>query len=482
MMFKKMLILTLALLIALPAITSAKEVKKLNVAPLMKVPKKGISSAEKLKSMFETYQDRIKEGFEKAGMGSCFPEFMDKVKTVEIKDTVIPKGQKFPWMLFYSHKQVKIINDVEWAGKKTFNAFTFTISCDADCKDYEFIVPKICGNLTLFNQKSSLAVCNTITPSPAEGDAGSPVKLTLSGKCDASYEVTVSLNGKDVFSQKVAPGTKEVSITDLAEPGQYTARAKAINADGIPSQNECTATFVLRAVKANPVCDLKVTPMEGRTGKTFKFDASGSSDKDGKVVKADFTLTGPTADQQSVAAEPFVWNKKIKKAGTYSAQVKVTDNDGNVSAPCTVDNIHVKGTKLNFLGEIGPMLAKGTYTGYIFGRLGLMFPFDQDRWDVLVSAGYAVKLSGERFKSHFLSNLMLNYHMSALFIGAGMGYSSRVRTDNWKAGFNFIGNIGYDINIGGHKGAIFGEVRLPVVAGLPLSDAHEFLLGLRYRF
>jgi len=98
-------------------------------------------------------------------------------------------------------------------------------------------------------------------------------------------------------------------------------------------------------------------------------------------------------------------------------------------------------------------------------------------------------LAGWAFKNHFLSNLVLNYHISDFFIGAGVGYSSKVRLSNpkdpveWKACFNVIGNIGYDVyKAFNKKGSIFAEVRLPVLKGLPIKSAHEILLGFRFLF
>jgi len=481
-MLKRILALTVALLIVLPAITSAKKVTKLNVAPLMKVSHKGISSADELKKLVVKFQDRIKEGFEQAGMGSCFPAFMEQIQTATIEEKIIPMGQKIPWMLFYSHKKVKVSQDVEWAGKKTFKAFAFSVSCD-DCKVVEFIVPKICGNVSMFDQKNGLASCGNVSVSPTKAFVGEPIKVSVTpGKCAANYEITVSLNGKDVGFEKLPAGKTECGFT-FKEGGQYTVTAKAFNADGIPAQDQCTATFVLEVPKVPPTCDLKVIPTEGYVGQTFKLDASGSSDKDGKVVKADFTLTGKESEPKSVTTEPLVWEKKITKSAVYNCSVKVTDNDGLESTNnCSVSSIKVQ-KRLYMVAEAGPMLAKGTYTGYVFGQIGLAYLVVPEKLDFLLTAGYAVKLSGERFKNHFLADALLNYHPSKFYIGAGIGYTGRVRTDAWKAGVAILGNIGYDVySAFNKKGSIFAELRAPIIKGLPFKDCHEILIGFRFLF
>lgn len=118
-----------------------------------------------------------------------------------------------------------------------------------------------------------------------------------------------------------------------------------------------------------------------------------------------------------------------------------------------------------------------------------MYLIVPEQWDVILEAGYAVKLAGWAFRNHFLSNLVFNYHISDFFIGAGIGYSSKVRVSNpkdpveWKACFDGIGNIGYDVfKSFNKKGSIFAEVRLPIVKGLKIKSAHEFLLGFRFIF
>jgi hypothetical protein len=251
----------------------------------------------------------------------------------------------------------------------------------------------------------------------------------------------------------------------------------------VASTNGCEAKFY---INYPPKCDLKVTPTEGYVGQPFTLDASGSTDQDGQVVKADFTIKdkdGNEVDKKTVAPPPLVWEKKFKKSGIYKIWLQVTDDFDAVS-----DNnceLEVKVQKRFYgLFEAGGMLAKGTYTGYLFGRLGFSYLIVPERVSLIVSGGGAVKLAGDRFKSHFLSNLLLNLHMGAAFLGAGVGYSTEVRDDGWDGGLDVVGNLGFDIYTGFNKKAsIFGEVRLSVGRGdFTISDTHSLALGFRYLF
>jgi hypothetical protein len=201
------------------------------------------------------------------------------------------------------------------------------------------------------------------------------------------------------------------------------------------------------------------------------------------VVKAEFVIKddkGSEVDNKTVTA-PFIWDVKFKKSGHYKIRVKVTDDVGAVSS--TNDSEVSVQKKFYGLFEAGPMLAKGTYTGYAFGRLGFSYLITPERFSVILAGGYAVKFEGDAFKNHFLSNLLLNVHLRDAFVGAGVGYSTDVR-DDWEGGVDFVGNVGYDIFKGfNQKGSIFGEVRIPLGReDLEISDAHAFLLGFRYQF
>lgn len=485
MIFKRMLIVIVALLMVFPAITSAKKITKLNVAPLMKVPKKGgISSADQLKKLVDAYKDRIKEGFEKAGMPELYTPFMEQINTAEIKDIVIPKGQVIPWMLFYSKpkKSVEVSKDVQWEGKKTVDAFIFPVTCE--CKAYDIVIPKVCGNISLWNTKAGAATCD-VQVSHSTRNVDEPVTIDVSGsKCATKFQVTITLNGNEVESKELTPDSPKWE-TSFKDPGRHIISAKAFNADGIPAEGECTVVCdVLKPYP--PECDLKVSPNRIYVGQSVKLDASGSSDKDGKVMLADFTVTdkksGKVVEQKTVNTEPLVWTKKFDKSGIYGASVQVTDDTNRVSKnDCSVGPIEVQ-KKLYMLVEAGPMVAKGTYSGYLFGRIGLSYLIVPEKVSFILSGGYAVKLTGERFKNHFISNLLLNYHMSDFFIGAGVGYTTKVR-DDWKGGLDIVGNLGYDIfKSFNKKGSIFGELRVPVRKDLKFKEAHEILLGFRYQF
>jgi len=482
MRYRKTVVLVTVLLMvfSLNTLAKPKKITRVNVAPLMKTPKGGISSPDQLKSMVEEYSERIKEGFEKAEAAELFPAFKDQINSAEIVAAELPKGQDLKWMMFYSAKKTKTLVDVVWDGKKMLEVYAFTIT--ANCKEYHFVVPKACGNISLKDISNSPAVC-AIKVSPAKVNIGDTVTVDLSdSKCAANLEVTVLHEGKEVNFKKLSV-SDPVWTTKLSKPGNYEFKARALNADGEASANECVGRTY---VNYPPECDLKVSPAKGYTGKPFKLDASGSTDKDGKVVKADFVITnslgGAEVDSKSLTTEPLIWDKVFKKSGKYDISVKVTDDFGADCRNKCVGSIEVQ-KRLYFLVEAGPGVAKGTYSMVAFGRLGLAYLIIPETLSLTASAGGSFTLAGEPFKHHFISNLLLNVHVSSLFFGGGVGFTTTVREPDWTGGADLVGNIGYDVfSAFNKKASIFGEIRVPMKSGLEFKHAHQFLLGFRLLF
>jgi len=477
---KTIVLLTVLLMIfSLNALAKTKKITKVNVAPLMKAPKGGISSADQLKSMVEEYAERIKAGFEQIGAANLYAPFMDQIKSADIGEQEIPNGQDMRWMMFYSAKKVKVMEDIVWKGNVTLPVFTITIQ--SDCKDYHFLVPKACGNVTLLNDSNSIAVCD-LKVSPAKMNIGDTVTLDLSGsKCAQNLEVTVYHEDKQIDFKKLS-GDNPIWTLPLKQPGNYSFTAKALNSDGVVSTNECSGKAY---VNFPPECDLKISPARSYTGKPFKLDASGSSDKDGKVVKADFTITDAksgTAVETKSLTEPFIWDKSFKKSGIYDVAVTVTDDFNALCSNKCVGRIEVQ-KRLYFLVEGGPGVAKGTYSMVAFGRLGLAYLIVPEKLSFTLALGGSVPLAGNPFKTHFLSSAILNVHFDSFFLGGGIGFTSKVRDPDWTGGADLVSNVGFDVfSAFNKKASIFAELRVPLKKGLSFEHAHQILVGFRFLF
>ncbi len=448
-----------------------------------------INSVDQLKMLMQKYSARVEEGLQKVNSGFLYQPIMDAVANGKVYEKEVAVGTSLKWMLFYSGRKVRDKGDLVWAGKAALPVFCIPVQ--KDCKDYKVIIPKACGNITLASVKDSKPVCGIVV-SPAIVNPGDPITVDVSSaKCAPVSEVTVYFEGKKVETKKIT-SDNPVWKADLKNPGKYKLTVRVQGVDGEFTNSDCTAEVI---VNYPPVCDLKVTPEKGMVGKTITMDASGSTDKDGKVVKAEITIlnkkNGAEVEKKVVDAPPFVWKRKFKKAGEYSILLKVSDDHGAVSANNCAFDLRVE-KRLYFLVEAGPGVAKGTYTGVAFARAGIQYFIVPQKFSVIASLGGAFVLSGEPFVHHFLSNILANGHFGNFFLGAGIGFSSKVRDatlhdgvmlPEWNSDFDIVFNVGLDIlETSTGKGSIFGELRAPIKEGYTFAHYHEILLGFRYIF
>jgi hypothetical protein len=559
-----------------------------------------IPTAEVMKTIADKYAGDIKYGLDQVGMGTTYLTFLEQLRAAKFTEKSIPMGDTFYWMFFRLKGKVTIWEDVQWAGPKPLEVFSFPVSIDG--KNYEFVIPKPCGNIALYkawdNQGRPIAVPGiapaagkpagvqagqpavvpggppakpgaaqavqpgavqagkpgaaqavqpgavqagkpgaaqavqpgaaqagkpgaipagkpgaaagivpakpeaAVTPaaaaplavcdlrvSPEKANRNDPITVDMSGsKNAAGLDVDLfTAQGTKITSHTMAPGAAKWQ-TRLDKPGTYVLRGRATNADGKVSENPCESRVI---INAPPVCKLWTSclPCEDYVGKAIVFDANGSTDDDGQVVKASFQLTdasGAVVDSFVKTAKPFLWEKVITKPGAYVINVVVFDDMGAPSTnvdPCRV-TFGVTQKRFFFLAEAGGLLAKGTYTSYLFGRLGMMWSLFPDAMDVIIRLGGALPLHGDPWKSFFMADALANFHLGpAIYIDLGLGYTGKEQ-DVRKSGVDAIGAIGLNLfNNYSSAGSVFGEVRIPVItSGRSFDEHHKILLGFRYIF
>lgn len=445
-----------------------------------------VPTQEVMKILVDRYAGDIKYGFDMAGCGDLYFPFMDQIKTATFEDRTLPVGATFQWMLFRSRGKVKIVENVEWAGKAALEVFVFKVK--KDFKHYEFIMPKPCGNIALHKIEEIIpdAVCDlVVTPNKANINDPITVDMSKSQYAKSMEVIVLDKQGTEVASQTLTPESPKWQ-TKFDKPGEYRFQGKAFNAEGKASTNPCEAKTY---INYPPTCKLSISclPCEDYVGRPITFDASGSTDSDGEIVKAVFEITdhaGNVIDKFEDTEKPFAWEKIFNKPGVYTITAVVYDNDGAVSPatdPCKI-TFEVTQKRLYYLIEGGPLLAHGTYTSYIFARAGLLYRVVPDRFDFIFSLGGAIPTRGEPWKFFFLANALGNVHMGPVFFGAGFGYSTKEQ-DTRKSGIDIVGNVGVDIfNTYRTMGSIFYEVRSPLGGDRTFKEHHKFALGFRFLF
>lgn len=146
------LIIGLFFLFSLGAQAETKKLKNIGRYKLVNI-QGDMSSEEIMQNIVNKFSDDIQNGFDLAGYGSLSLPFIDQVKQSAYQEKDLPVGEKMVWMLFRSGGKIKVVHDLEWAGKGPLSVYSFSV-IDGD-KQYEFVMPKECGNISL--QKVEMA-------------------------------------------------------------------------------------------------------------------------------------------------------------------------------------------------------------------------------------------------------------------------------------------------------------------------------------
>ena len=155
-----------------------------------------------------------------------------------------------------------------------------------------------------------------------------PATLSFNAAAAATYYVSVQGIGK---GDPLAGG-----YTDYGSVGQYAISGSAPAGAGQP-----------------PMAALTATPVSGTVPLTVNFSGSGSSDPDGSVVAYEWSFGDGSASANGATAS-HVYNT----AGSYAAQLRVTDNAGltatrsvTISAnnAVAVQSVHVAGIAMRLV-------------------------------------------------------------------------------------------------------------------------------------
>lgn len=333
------------------------------------------------------------------------------------------------------------------------------------------------------DQAAAVPACS-IKVTPPKANLDELILVDVSGTLNAAI-VTVEVfnaGGEKRLEKTLAIDSPQWQ-TKFEEPGFYTFRAKAFNKDGKASVNPCEAVI---HINSPPLCKLwtDCLPCYECVQKPILFDASLSSDVDGKIVKADFELKGATEKLISSFTDtelPYAWEIIFEDPGVYTVTAIVTDDFGTRSQPCTLE-VEILEKRFFILAEGGPLIIPEEDWRHIALRLGILYDIIPRSLEFVLTGGGAISLSDAPSRSFFMINALINFRLRRAFLGAGGLLSTKVQ-DRADTSFEFVANAGYYVlDKCTSRAAIFLELRIPVAEDNPLSDLYKFMLGFRYLF
>jgi hypothetical protein len=491
---KMSVILVVMALLALTTMSFAQTTKLRRIGLYTFAEIKGqVPTPEVMKGLFDRYAADIKTGFDLAGNTELYEPFMEQMKTADWTDTTLPIGEVLPWMLFKSRDQVKVARNVEWAGKEPLPVFLVNVK--KDWKIYEFIIPKGCGNIALGSKVVDAippAVCNLVI-TPTRANVNDPITVDMSGTQYArSMAVQVTdAQGQKLVTQELSPQSPKWQ-TKFDKPGEYTFQGSAVNMEGLATTNPCEAKV---SINFPPICKLWTScmPCEDYVGRPITFDASGSSDPDGQIAKVVFELLdadGNVIDTCVTTRKPWFWEKVFTKAGTYTINTTVFDNDGAQSSaadPCSLTFVVTQKTLFWTVGG-GLGVYGGSTALYGFLRAGMFTWITPDKWSFTLTAGGGIPFAGSPWKMAFLGEALINGHFEGFFIGTGIGCSSATQAndplvpeDDHKFGIDIPVQLGFRVmDKWTSRGDLFFEFRMPL--GREFDQNYKAGVGFRFLF
>jgi hypothetical protein len=279
---------------------------------------------------------------DKAGLASLTPQVLAALTEGKVTETSVAPGTAIRWMALKRGGKPDILLDAAWAGKQPFKAFAFTIEDGA--KIYNFVVPKICGNLSLVSQtEQPLPECIRITM--ARDCATKQVTFTAAGTAITNNQtkaIKVLRDGKQVG--ELLPGSGFKGTFPL-QPGRYTFMATDNHGREFGTCERDYAVEACAAPAPPPPppppaptsCGALVTAVKGKGGWDFNVDASASGRGGSPASKGVLQIVGPDGAPVSFVYEgkpmtevtlsaPFTATFSVPKAkpGTYTVKARTT--------------------------------------------------------------------------------------------------------------------------------------------------------------
>jgi opacity protein-like surface antigen len=126
---------------------------------------KPMHSVDDLRTMVNTNRTQLNQVLTMAGLANISTQVLDALTTGDMTDASIAPGTHLEWMALKRSGSPGLLRNVRWAGRQSFDAFQFTVN--ARGFGYTFVVPKVCGNISLLTTIATPVAAATEAPRPA---------------------------------------------------------------------------------------------------------------------------------------------------------------------------------------------------------------------------------------------------------------------------------------------------------------------------
>jgi PKD repeat protein len=166
--------------------------------------------------------------------------------------------------------------------------------------------------------KSSPVASFTCNPSSGE----SP--LTVSFDASSSYDSDGTIA---IYSWSFGDGSSGSGVTTshtYSTAGTYTAQLTVTDDDGAQATASHVISVTLPSPNSPPVASFTRNPSSGKAPLNVSFNAAASHDSDGSIVSYEWSFGDGGSDTGVTTSHTY------QNAGTYTAVLRVTDNNGSI--------------------------------------------------------------------------------------------------------------------------------------------------------
>jgi opacity protein-like surface antigen len=144
-----------------------------------------VRTVDELKAMATTNRADLETILGMAGLGNLSGQVIEALTTGAVTDYAFAPGGRLEWMALRRRSGLDLIRPARWGGDEPFDAFRFTVATPE--ASYDFVVPKVCGNLSLVAVTPKVAAPVPPPPPPAEPVPPPPPPVAASREASPWY-------------------------------------------------------------------------------------------------------------------------------------------------------------------------------------------------------------------------------------------------------------------------------------------------------
>src|SRR5215813_9790224 len=129
--------------------TRETQIKRLGTRQRFSMP---MHTTDELRTMVNKNRGPLNQALSIAGLSGVSGQVMDTLTSGAVTETTIQPGTHMEWMAMKRGGVPTITQNIRWSGPQPFEAWQFTITDGG--YTYTFLMPKVCGNLTLLSAVS----------------------------------------------------------------------------------------------------------------------------------------------------------------------------------------------------------------------------------------------------------------------------------------------------------------------------------------